>query len=116
MGEQTINGSAGIPIAGREAEYATELWLDGPSAFWLHPEGPLSDKTPDEWQAERAAERKAVANNPLGQYAHLAGLQQMPANQLSLYQQLMNAQPGQLVQYQQHQYSGLANMLGFRIF
>lgn len=44
-----INGASGIARHGREVEYATELWLEGPSAFWLHPEGPLSDTTPDEW-------------------------------------------------------------------
>lgn len=50
-----INGASGVPVHGRETEYATELWLEGPSAFWLHPEGPLSDKTPEEWKAEQEA-------------------------------------------------------------
>lgn len=27
----------------------TEEWLETPSAFWLHPEGPLSNTTREEW-------------------------------------------------------------------
>ena len=45
-----LNGVNGIAIKGREKEYATELWLEGPTAFWLHPYGPLSNTTPDEWR------------------------------------------------------------------
>lgn len=29
-----------------------KAWLADPSLFWLHPEGPLSDTTPDEWLAK----------------------------------------------------------------
>lgn len=111
-----VNGGGGIPIAGREVEYATELWLDDPSAFWLHPEGPLSDKTPDEWRAERAQERRDLANNPLGQYAQLAGLQQMPVSQLSLYRQLVNAQPGAIIRYPASQQSFVHGLLGRGLF
>lgn len=47
------HGSDGIPRQGHEAQYAEELWLEGPSAFWLHPEGPDSDTTPEEWLAKK---------------------------------------------------------------
>lgn len=30
----------------------TEEWLETPTAFWLHPEGPLSDTTREEWVAK----------------------------------------------------------------
>jgi hypothetical protein len=42
-------GSGGIPRDGMEERYSTALWRDGPSAFWLHPEGPLSNKTPKQY-------------------------------------------------------------------
>jgi hypothetical protein len=38
-----------------EAAYLTAMWLESPSAFWLHPEGPLSDKSPGEWREEQCA-------------------------------------------------------------
>lgn len=57
-----IDGASGIAIAGREEAYATKLWLEGPSAFWLHPEGPLSDTTAEEWLARnRPKEPEPVA-------------------------------------------------------
>lgn len=98
----SFNGSSGIPVAGREVEYATELWLQGPSAFWLHPEGPLSDKTREEWLEERRAEeerrRQALANSMppnLGNaYAQMALQGQLQAalaaqrNYTSAYMQL----------------------------
>lgn len=46
------NGASGIPMVGREVEYATDLWLDG-GAFWLHPEGPLSDTSREDWLAKQ---------------------------------------------------------------
>lgn len=108
----TVNGGGGIPIAGREVEYATELWLDSPSAFWLHPEGPLSDTTPDEWRAKQAkeeAERKAAwAQNPL------AGLANAGMIQSGLAAQLMQAQMTQshylLLQAKQQQAQHIGNM------
>lgn len=51
----SINGASGIPLTGREVEYATELWLEDPCAFFLHPEGPLSETTPEEWLAKQPA-------------------------------------------------------------
>lgn len=109
----TVNGSAGIPRKGREAEYATEMWLDDPSAFWLHPEGPLSEATPDEW---RAKQPKPSAPDPLMQ--SLAGLgaircggyAAMLQNAANPYLQnappgvydlgdLLNAAPGSLLRY-----------------
>lgn len=89
-----MNGASGIPREGREAEYATELWLEGPSAFWLHPEGPLSETTPNEYLAKR----KRVENHPqnaqiqslMGAYAN-AGLHQS-AYAVSAYHSMKNAQ------------------------
>ena len=49
----TVHGSGGIPREGHAEAYATELWLENPLAFWLHPEGPLSDTTPEEWLAKQ---------------------------------------------------------------
>jgi ferric-dicitrate binding protein FerR (iron transport regulator) len=79
-----FHGSDGIPRRGHEDDYATQLWLGGPSAFWLHPEGPLSETTPAEWLAmrekeeqERAAER---LRNPYANMA-AAGLSQAAAMQ-----------------------------------
>lgn len=70
-------GSDGIPLSGKVEEYATELWLDDPSAFWLNPEGPLSETTPDEYRAkiaEREKQRRAaIAQDPLHNLAS-AGL------------------------------------------
>lgn len=42
----------------------TPQWLETPTAFWLHPEGPLSDTTREEWLAKetlRLRERVARA-------------------------------------------------------
>lgn len=36
-----------------DREIDTAMWLKDPSAFWLHPEGPLSDTTPEEWLAKQ---------------------------------------------------------------
>lgn len=52
----TILGNAGVAITGREERYALSLWLQEPSAFWLHPEGPLSNKPVEQWQRERGRE------------------------------------------------------------
>ncbi|WP_158514461.1 hypothetical protein [Sphingopyxis macrogoltabida] len=49
-----IDGHDGVAVTGRADAYATALWLEGPSAFWLHPEGPLSDTTPDEWREKQS--------------------------------------------------------------
>jgi len=90
------NGGGGIPRKGREVEYATELWLDGPSAFWLHPEGPLSETTPDEWKAKqpkqqpidilanmaRAQMHQAQAQSGLIGYGSMQRLANMQQNQL----------------------------------
>ena len=32
-------------------------WLEDPTLFWLHPEGPLSDTTPEEWLRKNPAPR-----------------------------------------------------------
>lgn len=32
-----------------DATYSAALWRDNPTAFWLHPEGPLADSTPAEY-------------------------------------------------------------------
>jgi hypothetical protein len=79
-----VNGSGGIPRQGREKEYATELWLDDPTAFFLHPEGPLSDTTPDEWKAKRDQERKRKDAAELSQ-AQLAANVQMQASYGALH-------------------------------
>lgn len=51
LGPPSAYGSSGIPRQGKEVEYATASWRECPTAFWLHPEGPLSDSTPDEYFA-----------------------------------------------------------------
>lgn len=108
---QEINGGGGIPRKGREAAYAAELWLDGPSAFWLHPEGPLSETTPDEWRA------KQPKPAPMAQAQYAGMLSQNPyanaglMSQYADYQRaLMNAAPGQLIPVS----GGLAGLLGLR--
>lgn len=112
---QALNGSGGIPLKGREAEYATELWLEGPSAFWLHPEGPLSETTPDEWQAKQP---KSPEIDPV-ELAIAAAAQargMYPYTQLAAYQnsQLQAQALSQLGSYQSqlvHQLLG-----GFRLY
>lgn len=101
-----MNGASGIPVKGREAEYAAELWLADPSAFWLHPEGPLSDTTPDEWRTRQAEiERQRQAAMQQNPYANVAGLnapymqQALMQAQLSDYRSMMNAVPGLLLGY-----------------
>lgn len=84
---EIFNGASGIPREGREAEYATQMWLDDPTAFFLHPEGPLSDKTPDEWREEqRALARRVVSQRPpstaiQGQLASISMLQHASSQQ-----------------------------------
>jgi hypothetical protein len=46
-------GASGIAREGMEERYATALWRDDPSAFFLHPEGPLSDTGPKEYFVPR---------------------------------------------------------------
>lgn len=76
---EVVNGSGGIPRKGREVEYATELWLEGPSAFWLHPEGPLSDTTPNEYREAQAAQREETKRrapaDSMMRYQSMVGLQ-----------------------------------------
>jgi hypothetical protein len=83
------NGSDGIPLFGKTEAYATEMWLDDPSAFWLHPEGPLSETTPDEWRAKLAAEERLSAEAERNrqdawraQWAQAANMQNPYANGL----------------------------------
>lgn len=89
---ERINGSAGIALAGREAEYATELWLDDPGAFFLHPEGPLSETTPEEWLAKQPKPAPRHSGVSGFQYAPLAGLQNAFAN--PYISDLLNPIPG----------------------
>ena len=42
-------GACGIGRTGMDATYSAALWRDNPTAFWLHPEGPLADSTPGEF-------------------------------------------------------------------
>jgi hypothetical protein len=42
--DMTVYEGVGIPLD-------TALWLNNPSAFWLNPDGPLSDLTPKDWRA-----------------------------------------------------------------
>lgn len=96
------NGSDGIPLNGKTEEYATELWLQGPSAFWLHPEGPLSDTTPEEWLAKKEAERlERLESSPVPRYAP------------SIYANAGMQQSGLMAQYQNalHQTTS-ANLYG----
>lgn len=46
-------GASGLPREGMTERYATAMWRDDPSAFWLHPEGPLSETTPEEYFVPR---------------------------------------------------------------
>ena len=46
-------GACGIGRAGMDATYSAALWRDNPTAFWLHPEGPLADSTPGEFFVAR---------------------------------------------------------------
>lgn len=97
-----VHGSDGIPRDGHAEAYATQLWLDDPIAFWLHPEGPLSDKTPDEWRAEQAEIAKARQDWNYRQSAQSTAymmaslqLQQMQfQNQYALYQNQLSRQQG----------------------
>lgn len=94
-----MNGSGGIPLKGREKEYATELWLESPSAFWLHPEGPLSETTPDEWR-EKERERKQAVPTP--DYQALRGQMQMQrltieAQYANYAASLLNAKSGGII-------------------
>lgn len=43
-----------------DREIDTAMWLKNPSAFWLHPEGPLSDTTPEEWLAKQKPAEPAL--------------------------------------------------------
>ncbi len=107
-----INGASGIPCAGREEEYATELWLDQPTAFWLHPEGPLSDRTPDQWRADRAEaekerQRRGIRQSQMLQAMSLFGsVAQLQAAACYPYQNALASRNGLG--------NGLLNALGLR--
>lgn len=111
------NGSDGIPLQGKTEAYATEMWLDDPSAFWLHPEGPLSDTTPDEWRAKQAEiESRKPAVDPHAQY--LQGLANAGFSaQGGVYLQYQNGlrSAAQQVQYQNY-VSGLSLGLSPSLF
>ena len=105
---EAVNGSAGIPRAGREKAYATELWLDDPTAFFLHPEGPLSETTPDEWRAKQA-ERRAKNAIPAGIYDPRSVAAMMQQHSLAMAAQqnvYLNCLAGQ--QYGMANYTGLS--------
>ena len=44
----------------------TAAWLKHPTAFWLHPEGPLSDTTPEEWLAKNSPKPEPIKWPPEG--------------------------------------------------
>ena len=46
-------GASGIARDGMAKRYATAMWRDNPAAFFLHPEGPLSDAAPDDYFVPR---------------------------------------------------------------
>jgi hypothetical protein len=126
-----IHGSDGIPLRGHEAEYAAELWLEGPSAFWLHPEGPLSETTPEEWLAKQEAgadarreleTQKALADpyaqSLLALARHGIGLQSglSQAHLNALAQQSAAAQYQAALNARHMQNAPLASLLGLRLF
>lgn len=96
MVKQIVNGSAGIPRDGRELEYATELWLDDPGAFFLHPEGPLSETTPEEWKAKQHAKaeelEKARSPLPIPRPGLYSGMENQYASLSNQYASLRNVQ------------------------
>jgi hypothetical protein len=98
-------GADGIPREGMTERYATALWRDDPSAFWLHPEGPLSDTTPDEYFVPEPdmggngvigmADNRLYANFP-GHHYSQAYLQNavMMQNAQTVYQNYVQQQMG----------------------
>lgn len=117
----TINGASGIAVARREREYATQLWLDNPLAFWLHPEGPLSDLTPDEWRAKQpkpapvdeaisAINAKFQAQGLLyGSYAQQSAMLQLQNYQ---WQSQLAAQQLHAGQQRANSYGSLSSLIG----
>lgn len=101
---ETVNGSGGIPREGREKEYATEMWIDDPSAFFLHPEGPLSDTTPEEWIAKQP--RRPAPHPMMNAYANADGL----LAQSQMYWGLMGQNANY---YGRRQHGLLGGVLGF---
>ena len=89
----TFKGSSGVPVKGSEAEYATELWLDNPAAFFLHPLGPLSDVTPEQWKERRVKAEQMQGGNlarDLGSNLYLDRLHQgfttgRPFNKVNIF-------------------------------
>lgn len=73
-------GADGIPREGMAETYATAMWRDDPSAFWLHPEGPLSDTTPDEYFVPRPEPtERDMLNRQYAAQGMLGGYQQASA-------------------------------------
>lgn len=112
---ETVNGSGGIPRNGREKEYATEMWLDDPSAFFLHPEGPLSDTTPEEWLAKQPKPPEPPPwTNAFANASYQAQLMQAQYNPSDL----LNGTPGAPIRYNPNYYPRqsrglLGDLLGF---
>lgn len=100
-----INGGGGIPLQGREVEYATELWLDDPSAFFLHPEGPLSETTPEEWREKQETDERNRAYLQARQSPYVSPL-------LAQYQAQLAMQSQAYAHYRQQYGLGLLGVRG----
>jgi hypothetical protein len=98
-------GSSGLAREGMEERYSTALWRDNPSAFWLHPDGPLADTTPAEFFVP---EPPPPPPGPLSPYAGYANVY-YPAYAL---QQAAGYQSG----LQQLQGPPTLGLFGFRLF
>lgn len=86
MTEKVFYGAAGIPEHGKEVEYATELWLENPKAFWCHPEGPLSETTPEEWRIKQAR-KEALRGRAQPEHSALFLNRPIPDANSALWQQ-----------------------------
>lgn len=105
-------GADGIPREGMAETYATAMWRDDPAAFWLHPEGPLSETTPDEYFVPRPEptardmlNRQYAAQGMLGGYQQASAMTQYQQHQLAQSSALVNA-------YSNHPGSGALQLLG----
>ena len=84
-------GADGIPREGMAETYATAMWRDDPSAFWLHPEGPLSDTTPEEYFVPRPEPTVVdIMNRQYSSQGLLSSYSQAKAFQLAAQYQSAN--------------------------
>lgn len=105
-------GADGIPREGMEERYATALWRDNPTAFWLHPEGPLSDTAPGEYfVAEPPRPDLSVLQN-----YHALGLMNSSAATRAQMAQYNSQQQSALNRHMINQAAGLQSLIYGGIF